>query len=86
MIETLYQLQTLYKQFSSKTDGFGKIFYRCVVQQTKPITSYGTYYIQHLPQLEKFHPSSLDEIRSFISIRWDEIGIEQAIDLAVEQT
>ena len=47
---------------------------------------YGTYYIQHLRQLEKSHPVPLHEIRSFMSIRRNETGIEQAIDFAGEQT
>ena len=47
---------------------------------------YGTYYIKHLRQLEKSHSVSLDEIKSFISIRRNEISFGQAIDFAGEQT
>ena len=72
-------------QFSSKTDGLGKIF-TAVLCNKVHYARYGTYYIQHLRQLEKSHPVPLHEIRSFMSTRRNETGIEQAIDFAGEQT
>ena len=58
----------------------------CYARNKVNYARYGTYYIQHLRQLEKSHPVSLDDIRSFMSIRRNEIGIGQAIDFAGEQT
>ena len=58
----------------------------CYARNKVNYPRYGTYYIQHLRQLEKSHPVSLDDIRSFMSIRRNEIGIGQAIDFAGEQT
>lgn len=52
-----------YKQFFSQTDGLGKNF-TILLCNKAPYACYGTYY--NMQQLEKSHPGSLDEIRSFM--------------------
>ena len=46
---------------------------------------YGTYYIHHLRQSQKSLLGSLDDIRSFMSIRRNEIDIREETNLAEEQ-
>ena len=48
---------------------------------------YGTYYVNQLNNLQTTHPGAKEEIeKSGLSIRRNNIGIGQAIDLAGEQT
>ena len=63
-----------------------KILPLCYAINIVHYARYGTYYIKHLRQLEKSHSVSLDEIKSFMSIRRNEISFGQAIDFAGEQT
>ena len=88
MIETLYQLQcAIYtNNFPLKLMAWEKVLPLCYATKKVHYTCYGTYYIQHLQQLEKSHPASLDEMRSFVSIRTNEISIGQAIGFAGEHT
>ena len=47
---------------------------------------YGTYYIQQLKRMEASHPGALEEFETISSVRRNNMGIGQAIDLAGEQT
>ena len=84
MIETL-QCAIYINNFPLKLMTLGKFLLLCYATNKVHYARYGTYYTQNLRQLEKSHPVSLDEIKSFMSIRRNEIGIGQAIDLAGEQ-
>ena len=48
---------------------------------------YGTYYVNQLKNLEETHPGAKQEIeKSSVSVRRNDFGIGQAVDLAGEQT
>ena len=48
---------------------------------------YGTYYVNFLENIESTHPGAKEEIEEKgLSVRRNDIGIGQAIDLAGEQT
>ena len=87
IIETRFQLKFIIyaNNFSLKLLVWEIFLPLCYATDKVHYARYGTYYIQHLRQLKKSHLGSLDKIRSFMSIRRNEIGIRQETNLAGEQ-
>ena len=59
----------------------------CFVYNKIHYARYGTYYVNQLQRLGHTHPGAREEIESLgLSVRRNNIGIGQAVDLAGEQT
>ena len=59
----------------------------CFVVNKVHYVWYGSYYVNQLKHLNETHPGNKKEIEEFgVSVRCNEYGIGQAVDLASEQT
>ena len=88
MIETLQQLHFAFNKnnLSLKLQSWEKYLPLCFTTNKVHYARYGTNHIQQLKQLENFHPGTFRDTESFISVRRNNYGIGQAVDLAAEQT
>ena len=88
MVETLQQFHFALNtnNLSLKLQSWEKFLPLCFTTNKVHYARYRTYHIQQLKQFDKSHPGALGEIESFVSVRRNNYGIEQAVDLAGEQT
>ena len=73
------------RDLSLKLQSWGNVLPLCFTTNKVHYARHGTYHIQHLKQLDNFHPGTFEEIESFASERRKNYGITQAVDRAGEQ-
>ena len=88
MVSQLQLLQFALKvnNFELKIKCWEMLLPLCFTTNKIHYSRYGTYYLQQMKHLESSHPGATMEIKASCTVRRNNLGIGQAIDLAGEQT
>jgi len=73
-------------RFDFKMKCWEELLPLCFATNRIHYSRYGTYYLEFMKHLESIHPGATTEIETSCSVRRNNIGIGQAINLAGEQT